>query len=413
MQRHESILRILYQKDLFTNCPDVDIPERPFSWVVDQIQGVIGPSKEAADSRGTYSEIPVSLSDTWNPPEVVILPGPHGFSSTNLQSCFSKWSSKDSLIGDWKWAAPNATALASVNLRSLGLNKAFAPLYAMLSGQKSFLLENDEAFDLQKALDVYRAPMAEAWENGKKLVYGSEEMDWGVSMVETIDRSAIMDGVFNILPWNIDGSRILEKRSIAAVIPYDSNRVEHLRTIWQGAARVTRTSFRHFLAERSNIYSTTNALGLAIEYLDRGISTVLVDMSGVSRLDPEINECHVVACEVMEVSCDHNKPSIKDNITSQELVNAQHVKSTGIDPASHELTEQQLALIDAVMTEYDCGFKEIMWKHETTGLLRVLHRAKLFEGCPDPSPRHRFSWMVREIQKVVNIADRNNKTIKG
>jgi hypothetical protein len=152
---------------------------------------------------------------------------------------------------------------------------------------------------------------------------------------------------------------------------------------------------------------------LAIEYLDRGISTVLVDMSGVSRLDPEINECHVVACEVMEVSCDHNKPSIKDNITSQELVNAQHVKSTGIDPASHELTEQQLALIDAVMTEYDCGFKEIMWKHETTGLLRVLHRAKLFEGCPDPSPRHRFSWMVREIQKVVNIADRNNKTIKG
>ena len=124
-------------------------------------------------------------------------------------------------------------------------------------------------------------------------------------------------------------------------------------------------------------------------------------MSGVAKVGPEVNECHVIACEVMGMDCEQNNVKL-ENVTKEELLDPRLFKVPGTDPGSLDLTEQDLARINAVMKEYDCGLKGIMSKHENAGLLRVLHRDGLFDGCPKVSQRRRFSWMSREIQKVVD-----------
>ncbi|KAL3921945.1 MAG: hypothetical protein SGILL_002476 [Bacillariaceae sp.] len=405
MQQHEKLLRILNQEDLFSNCPATQLPDRPFSWVVNQILAIVRPTGDA-DTPGTPREASI---ETVSSPEVVILPGPHGASSAHLQNCFSSWGNKENaIIGDWSWPAPNATDINSLNVINLGTSKAFAPLYAMLSGQKSFSLDQEQEFDLKKAKDVYRAPMLEAWKNGKKLVYGSAEMDWGISILDTTDTTAVMDGVFDILPWKGDESRVLDKRNITAVIPYDVNRVDHLRGIWRSVARGTNATFRDFLSTKGRLYSTTNAMGLARSYLDRGINTVVVNMAGVSALGSDVDQCHVVACEVMGIHCDQQTHKLA-SVSKPELLDVP-IEGIREDPADLDLTDEEIATIEAIMKEYDCGVKGVISEHKNTGLLEVLYSQEFLADCPEFSPRKRFSWMIREIQKVARKD--NNKSLR-
>ena len=85
----------------------------------------------------------------------------------------------------------------------------------------------------------------------------------------------------------------------------------------------------------------------------------------------------------MGVHCEQNKPELV-NVTKEEMLNPRLFKGPGADPGNLDLTEQELARINAVMKEYDCGLRGIMTKHENSGLFRILHRDGVFDRtCPD------------------------------
>ena len=402
LEKFSSKFRILHQQDLFSKCSKTPLKERPFSWVVSEIQKIVAPTKGADVSRNS-NEVGLIASD---PPQVVVFPGSHGSASTNLQHCFATWSKEKDVIGDWTWAAPNATALQEVNLRPVGPNKRFAPLFATLSGQKSFYADKQKEVDLKEVVSIYEDAMQQAWRQGKKLVYGSEEMDWAVSMIETMDTKQIMDGVFDVLPFGDNNdTRALGENDVVAVIPYESRRVDHLKAIWQGVDRASKASFRNFLVDHSNLFSTVNSLGLAKAYLDRGVRTTILDMSGVSSLNvDQTNECHVVACDVMKLGCDPEKLQIQ-NISRPDLIDTRIARAPGTDPGELAMSSNEISMIESVMKEFDCGLREDLLAHEKSGRLRILQHQDLFRDCPVDSPKRRFSWMIHRIQSIVADAD--------
>ncbi|KAG7352669.1 hypothetical protein IV203_008717 [Nitzschia inconspicua] len=398
LEKYSQQTRLLYQKDLFSKCNPSGSAERPFSWVISEIIKIVDPLGRDMHTPRAPGEVAEALST----PSVVIFPGPHGVSSSNLQRCFSKWGSRENpLIGNWTWAAPNPNDLPLVNLRKFGAHKAFAPYFAMLSGQKSFYNDTTIDIDHQKVIDLYRTSILEAWRGGRRLLIGSEEMDWAVSMIETMDTSKILEGVFDILPMgNHEGSRKLQIDEIVAVIPYDADRVEHLRSIWYGTSKASGLSFRSFLLQKGNMFSTSNTLGLVKAYLDRGIRTVVADMSGIKALNNGgANGCHVVACEVMGESFDSEKLRLNDSIEVSSL-DARITDGFRVDFDDRPMPVEEMVKIKAIILEYECGLRDVLLDYERAGKLKVLHQRKLFLGCPESPPRRRFSWMIREIQRI-------------
>ena len=227
---------------------------------------------------------PKPSTSSWPVPKVVVLPGPHMAETTDIQKCMVKWTMQnEKYLDNWLWAVPESSTLKKHNLISQGAVKNFSPLFGLLSGQKSFVFQQSHSALSQHAMKTYKEPMLEAWKKGHRIVYGSEEIDFATSDIESVDPDKILDGVFGILPWE-DESRKLSKDDIEVVVLHKGSRIDHLIEIWQ-EVEFQGGSFREFLSERSDIFSTIDGLGLAKLFLERDVRVSIVDSSGRSPLD--------------------------------------------------------------------------------------------------------------------------------
>jgi hypothetical protein len=167
-----------------------------------------------------------------------------------------------------------------------------------------------------------------------------------------------------------------------------------------------------------------NSLGLAMQFVRKGIKTTIVDMAGVSENESKesiLGESKddanntivgglqgVVACDVLRLGrnngdlCDghsrlhlpsYDRPIVHENKRRERF--------------PRDLTQTQLEEIDRVLKDYDCCVWKHLKKYQSKGILRVLYPSEhRFETC-NPE-RSRDISFPDTLEKMTEIASQDN-----
>lgn len=316
-------------------------------------------------------------------PKVVILAGPHKTGTTGVQTCLVDLSIRAQHLEEWLWAIPSPQELRDVNLTALMPQKQFAPLLAVLRHANKF---RAGAIDENAVLEIYRQRITTAWMEGHYILYGAEAMDFIVS--EQHNGSEIMDGVLSILPWN--ETPPLTRDDIEVVVGYRAPRSTHLVSVWHEQSKPNQTLSDFLTNPQGSMYIfQSNSLGLALKFLERGLPTTVLDISGVDA--KSISICEAIACDVLKVTCTEDYQIL--SMKNQTIRKFNNVKA---GRGEMDLTQGQLDSIDRLMTDYDCGLRQtILALHP-----RILFQKQLFSSCPDDALNQSFSWLVQSIQNI-------------
>jgi hypothetical protein len=268
----------------------------------------------------------------------------------------------------------------------------------------------------------------------KKIVFGAEAFDTFVHDLPINDSSGgnntLLKGedlhispsadkrinlLLDIMPWydknkdtndssnnDITATRRPELKldDIEVVVHYRTPRINHMISIWHQLGGMK--TFQEFLI-RGNGHYQLNSLGLALQFVRRGIKTTILDMKGVQEKEAEEEEEQqqqgdedkhnntsnniieigglqgVVACDVLKVSkmCnDRGKLMMSIDTDETDEADVAKDKNKKVDKNDRNLTEKQLNDIDEVMNEYDCYVWKHLQKYNKEGKLRILHPSK-------------------------------------
>ena len=342
------------------------------------------------------------------------------------------------VLPQWKWPIPLDEDMRDKHLLLSDPVKGFASLMAVADDEDS-LMTDDAPFPSHRRENVYRMfqePMVDAWQQNYGIVFGSEEFD-RIARPKKSSRkksgSEILKSILKILPWEetietVEASSAifqqnattfrrpsLTLKDLEAVIVYRAPRVDHLRSWWHQVGGPNQSLAEYLTVDSpgddyfafGNSARTLDPLGLAHRFVEHNIRTTVIDMTGISATKLT-NLCHVVACEVLrDVECTKDSKIASLVETTRFDVSTRKWNQRDDTEPLH-LTDHQLAAIDQVMRDYDCGWKQSLTAASSNGLFRVLHQHSLFSDCTkddDNAPIRTISWMMDEIR---NIAGRRN-----
>ena len=243
------------------------------------------------------------------------------------------------------------------------------------------------------------------------------------------DSSKMIDTMTNLFPWNITTKTVapLRMEDIEVQINYRTPRIDHVASIWHQLGK--RKTMREFLGNAKslkNLYQS-NSLGVALQFVRKGIKTTIVDMAGVlaqkSTTTTTATATHsannitvvgglqgVVACDILRVGrnktqddggglwCDSNS-----NLYMAGLETEVKSKNLKKDKSERALTEEQLQAINRALEEYDCGVWQHLQKYQEQGLLRFLYPSEhLFSTCNnlEMSPDIPFSTLLENVRRI-------------
>jgi hypothetical protein len=243
--------------------------------------------------------------------------------------------------------------------------------------------------DREAVIRVYRQRMADAWHEGRDILYGAENMDYVAS--DDADQDELMDGILAVLPW--EGRPPLRKQDVQVVVNYRTPRSKHLLSIWHQLGRPGE-SFSDFLMDGGKCLFRADSLRVALRFLERGLATTIVDMWGLTERSIDVRKAY--ACDVLRVECDNYEiVSLRDrNSTFWGNGNVR----TG--RGEMDLSRAQLDAIEGLMRRYDCGLKDGVERLNP----KVLFKNSLFAGCSGDEGERRLDWLADEIQGVVGKA---------
>jgi len=364
-------------------------------------------------------------------PKVVILPGPHKAGSSSLQQCMVDWTSNNHSralfkeqneqrqhpLPGWSWAVPAEETLVRERVSHPKARKAFASLAGIVDFDPVLAFDREELRRgrrvvseerIEHVLGVFRRPMAEAWQENYNIIFGSEEMDRLVDPVHS-NSSFIMKSWLSILPWNVSGtSRRLKLEEIEVVVVYRTPRLKHLISLWHEVGRRRETLRKYILRRLSTHVRYVDSLGLAQQFLSQNIRTTIIDLTGAkTKYGNKTNICHVVACDVLQTEeCTKDTHRLAYLSSNPDLDNSDAIQNQKSSKASMNLTENETALIENVMAEYDCGFQTSFEKFQNHSLLRYLNANDMFANClalgnGTEVPQRSLQWMVAQIRAAV------------
>eukprot|EP00816_Leptocylindrus_hargravesii_P012082 CAMPEP_0196824458 /NCGR_PEP_ID=MMETSP1362-20130617/91900_1 /TAXON_ID=163516 /ORGANISM="Leptocylindrus danicus, Strain CCMP1856" /LENGTH=378 /DNA_ID=CAMNT_0042204719 /DNA_START=399 /DNA_END=1535 /DNA_ORIENTATION=- len=322
-----------------------------------------------------------------------------------------------------------------------------------------------------RTVDYFRSLFGRPWRDGMKIVIGAENFDslvlslgqsrtaasnHGEETHVSPDSANMIDTFLEFLPFdenlNVSDSsdrlrpQPLQLEDIEIHINYRTPRIDHLISCWHQFGG--ETSLKRFVmqvgAERvdqqnpERNFNQMNSLALALQFVRKGIKTTIVDMKGVFEMDSKSftqgsttkgiknNTMEtvvgglqgVVACDILRMgSEDNDGPGIFcDDQSKLHLPNYEvPVESSNVrnDKNQKMLTDKQLADINHVYEEYDCGVWQHLKKYQEQGLLRVLYPFEhLFETCKPGKSNADISF-YNTMLKAAEIASRpsDNETI--
>mmetsp|Transcript_11658 Transcript_11658/g.24028 ORF Transcript_11658/g.24028 Transcript_11658/m.24028 type:complete len:509 (-) Transcript_11658:69-1595(-) len=399
-------------------------------------------------------------------PRIAVLAGPHKTASTTLQSFFSNIigsvvrltnetsNSSDTsyqphpALSDWAWPIGLVEEYESESALGGGFMKLkpykfYAILASLISGRKRglfFKLKTQQ--QIEKATEYHRALFRSPWEEGKNLVIAAEAFDTLVE--DLVDGSAskndkgeethvapasedMIDALLGLFPWenSESSSETSGDRSIAPLkledievhINYRTPKISHVKSIWHQLGK--KDSLRTFLlkdSRRHNLYYS-NSLGLALQFVRRGIKTSLLDMTGVAEHEIASEQTDsetifgglrgIVACDILQMGKNNNLCDDQSRLHLPNYNGGTRDQNKLQDKNPIDLTPEQMDEINQVMEEYDCAVWQHLQKYQEQGILRVLYPSEdLFGNC-DPNGNRDISF-ESTMEKVAEIASQEN-----
>lgn len=360
----------------------------------------------------------VARSQLWPLPRVVMLPGPHKTGSTTVQQCMVDWAEKETLLEDWRWPTIPLTTIASLQSFS-SRNKVFLPLLSIL--RNVLAQKKISPQDKDNILKLYQTTIESVWKEGHRIVFGSEDMAFIVSGQN--NGTQMIDGILEVLPLGVVPDKTamamtspssppppLQRSDIEVVINLrNTPRVSHLISVWHQVGG-KKTFSEWFLSHNGKKFLfMTDSLGLAVTFLDYGLRTTIIDYSGLNNDKyprRNIHPCAVMACDILRVPCNHDHKILAFEKPEGKIEIVDKNRRTAPEEMM-DLSEDQFNLIDTIMNEYDCSFKESLLQYKDNRMLRILHQNELFQSCPTnehyklSTEKKSLNWMHQEIKKVV------------
>ena len=337
-----------------------------------------------------------------------------------------EWSNT-SLLGQhgWIWPAPSVHDLDLYSFsQPWRREKAFAPLAGALRNETEFLLLRNYQKRKRRAhvlyvtpphnatIQLYQQSFQDAWNAGHSLIIGSEEFDHMVQDYPQAPYQAdqILKGLLSILPTTTSSSSHpvqQQQQALTVVISYRYPRIQHLVSIWHEFGEFRRLrkvpeDKRHlsaFITEQLDQYGhMLNPLGLAAHTASLGLSTVVIDQTGLEQ-DGYVDSSVSVACQVLKVPCEQRRESSLNNQNTtttttieglKESFQRQNDYSKQSNQAYVDLNEEILSDLDNMLWEWDCHiYRTQLQKYQNDKTLRFLHAQQLlFASCPSTSALH-------------------------
>jgi hypothetical protein len=298
--------------------------------------------------------------------------------------------------------------------------------------------------------DYFRNLFRIPWEEGNNIVIGSESFDrLTIELTKTRGErgeathvapraSEGIQTLLDLFPWNsnLHSRTRLRLEDIEVQINLRSPRFSHLASLWHECASKSRVfeglTLREFIMHvlHTNFYAI-DSLGLALQFVQKGVRMSIIDMLGISEKDQQEASMEetttgenftviggmqgILACDILRVGtkkissssssmwCD---PSSRLHLPDFEQEDG-GVYNHREDPASRDLTHEQVEEMELAITEYDCSIWKYLRKYEEKGTLRVLYKSKyLFATCD--AERSKDISAFRLTNKLEEIARRDN-----
>lgn len=309
----------------------------------------------------------VSQEKKWKFPRrqrVLLLSGPLQSGLSKLNSDISQWS-KSYKLGGWSWSIPEITNYNYTR------DQGFDPLVDSMVYGLSHKLEMGPRYrDTRREvadyfLKEYRAAFVAEWMKNKSILVGSEKFF-------TAANGKIIESFVDMLPWNhpqfsLSGS----KDDITVLICYRPSRVQHLASLWRTSVDYKKLSFSKWLLSSDRI-NDIDALGLAEEFVKRGISVIIMDVEDVLKNHLDLG--YYISCNILDAPCNnHIIVGLEDfNSTMPALDLSYDLNHVGLNDAAIKQIERTLGL-------YDCNFQYYRSHKEVELLNGSLKR--LFSKC--------------------------------
>jgi hypothetical protein len=349
------------------------------------------------------------------------------------------------VLPNWSWPAPHFADLNNTaHVLLWQAEKSFASLLAVADLDAGFTSNVHPAshtpIDQQQTIvKLFQRSMNQAWTEGWKIIFGTEEFD-RLTRPKHTNTTHIMDTIFTILPWNVPTKSVndpsifrknypkpynvsdrrtfcqrparfdknrtihhqnmtLQIEDIEVVVMYRSPRIHQVRSLWHEVGGINQTfsqflqgrfgntAHHHFHGFGQHIH-VLETLPLAYSFLQRHVRTTIIDISGLPNTTT--NLCHIVACDILrDVDCT-DEPRVRSlsgystyNVTSRVGDISTKKFNIRIDDEKGgvmDLTPQQWNDIEEIFQEYDCS-----WKHTllSSPLFRILYQQDLFATCGD------------------------------
>ena len=315
---------------------------------------------------------------------IVLLPGPHKTSSSSVQFNLCKWinngvkknknahlnvtSDRNAVVtgGLQKhWTLPIPDKV--FQLCTFNCVKLFAPLAIDLSVSNDPKQRNKWCRG-NDIIDLYRDEFHKQWDNGRSLVIASEEFD----RIANEDRNAgsqFMEDLLHILPSE-------NTSTITAVVVYRAPRLDHLLSLWHQTGMREGKSFYDYLMTLVPVEDWLRVIDsflLAERLINRGINTVLIDLSGVKKYGYDISL--VIACDVLDADCDAQKHFVGEENAKPVRRNKRHHSNAKVN-----VTDAQLDAIDKLIESYDCNFQYIL-KNDKLQVLYPNELERIMNSC--------------------------------
>jgi len=374
---------------------------------------------------------------------IVILAGPHKTGTSSLQYNFVRWTkqrtkgepnatntemstSTTAIWDDWVWPIPDAVAKiysptitnsSSSSSSPSEVDKAYYPLMEALRSPERKIPDR-EIFHLytpDKIIQLFSDSIAESWELGYNLVFGSEAMDLLVKLPE--GQEMLKKFSDRILPIKVAPQEGREKgrrkkttsdtngSEITVVVTYRTPKIDHLISNWHQVCKGKDTQpFFKYITTTSNKLGVLNGLGLVEIFLkNTNWNVALVDYEFVKESEWDLTS--YIACHFLKVECDLETKQIV-GLVGEENPTIKNVRKSQRPP---NLSDEALAEMDSIMMAHDCNYKYLFeaekeWKDRLISLHK-LGIDKMMDNCKTYG--HDYPNLDEMKEKLVQVAKKH------